>query len=52
MQKQIVGFGVEKKNGVITRIGKSTMLQPKTNFNGNGIKWHEDKPKQKEDKTK
>lgn len=51
MQKQTVEFTVEKKNGVISRIGKSTILQPKTNFNGKGIKWYEDKPKKQEGKT-
>lgn len=51
MQKQTVEFAVEKKNGVITRIGKSTILQPKTNFKGGSIKWYEDKPKKQEAKA-
>lgn len=42
MQTQTVEFAIEKKNGVITRIGKSTILQPKTNYNGKGTKWFDD----------
>lgn len=47
MKTQTVQFAVQSKNGVIEKIGKSTILQPKTNFKGNGIKWYEDKPKKK-----
>lgn len=52
MQKQTMEFVVETKNGVVERIGKSSILQPKTNFKGSSIKWYEDKPKQKEGKVK
>lgn len=45
MQKQTIQFAVETKNGVVQRIGKSTIYQPKTNFKGGSIKWYEDKPK-------
>lgn len=51
MQEQTVEFAIETKNGVV-RIGKSLILQPKTNFKGGSVKWYEDKPKQKEDKAK
>lgn len=44
-------FAVETKNGVV-RIGKSSILQPKTNFKGGSIKWYECKPKKQEDKAK
>ena len=47
MQKQTIQFAVESKNGVVQRVGKSTILQPKTNFQGGSIKWYEDKPKKK-----
>ena len=47
MQKQTIQFAVQSKNGVIEKVGKSTIYQPKTNFNGIGIKWYEDKLKQK-----
>ena len=47
MQKQTVQFAVESKNGVVQRVGKSTILQPRTNFKDGSIKWYEDKPKQK-----
>lgn len=42
MQKQTVEFAVEKKNGVVQEVGKSEILQPKTNFKGKGVKWFED----------
>lgn len=45
MQKQTIQFAVETKNGVVQRIGKSTIYQPKTNFKVGSIKWYEDKPK-------
>lgn len=51
MQKQTMEFVVETKNGVVERIGKATILQPKTNFKGGSVKWYEDKPKKKEGKT-
>lgn len=47
MQKQTIEFATVTKNNVIQKIGKSTITQPKTNFNGIGIKWYEDKLKQK-----
>ena len=47
MQKQTIQFAVQSNNGVVQRVGKSTILQPKTNFKGGSIKWYEDKPKQK-----
>lgn len=42
MQKQIVTFAVETKTGVIQRVGKSTILQPKVDYKGTGIKWFDD----------
>lgn len=51
MQKQTIEFAVETNNGVVERIGKATILQPKTNFKGGSIKWYEDIPKKKEDKA-
>lgn len=42
MQTQTVEFAIEKKNGVVTRIGKSAILQPKTNYNGKETKWYDD----------
>lgn len=47
MQTQTVEFAVMRNNGIITRVGRTGILQPKTNFKGGTIKWHEDKPKQK-----
>ena len=45
MQTQTIQFAVESKNGVIQRIGKSSVYVPNTNFKGSSIKWYEDKPK-------
>ena len=47
MQTQTVEFAVTRNNGNITKIGRTSIPQPKTNFKGCSIKWHEDKPKQK-----
>ena len=43
MQTQTIQFATVTKNGVVQKIGKSTILQPKTNFKGGSIKWYEDK---------
>lgn len=45
MQRYTTEFATVIKNGVIQKIGKSTITQPKTNLNSIGIKWYEDKPK-------
>lgn len=43
MKKQIVSFAVETdKHGVIQRIGKSIINQPKINFKGGSVKWLDD----------
>lgn len=45
MKTQTMQFAVQKKNGVIEKVGRSSILTPKTNFKGGEIKWYEDKPK-------
>ncbi len=47
MQKQTYEFAIVRKNGNITRIGKSNIYQPKPNFKGGSVKWLKDRPKQK-----
>lgn len=47
MQKQTVEFAVKRDNGIITRVGRTGILQPKTNFKGDSVKWLEYKPKHK-----
>ena len=42
MNKQTMQFAVETQNGVVQRIGKSAILQPKTNYKGKGTKWFDD----------
>ena len=49
MQKQTIEFAVEKKNGVVQKVGKSEILQPKTDFKGKDVKWFEDRAKKKTD---
>ena len=44
MHRQTVQFAVTHNKGNVTRIGKASILQPKTNFKGGSIKWYEDKP--------
>ncbi len=45
MHTQTIQFAVVTKNGVVQKVGKSTISQPKTNFKGGYIKWYEDKKK-------
>lgn len=45
MKTQAIQFSTVTKNGVVQKVGKSTILQPKTNFKGGSIKWYEDKKK-------
>lgn len=43
MQKrQMIQHAVVTQNNVVQKIGKSTIYQPKTNFNGKGINWFDD----------
>ncbi len=46
MKKQTLQFATVTENGVVTRIGRSVILQPKTHFKGGSIKWYEDKLKE------
>lgn len=45
MQRQIIIFAVTRDKGNITRIVRTGIFQPGTNFKGGSIKWHEDEPK-------
>jgi hypothetical protein len=45
MKTQTIQFATITKNGVVQKVGKSTILQPKTNFKVGSIKWYEDKKK-------
>lgn len=42
MKKQSIQFATEIKKGVVTKIGRSTVFQPKTNFKGSSLKWFDD----------
>lgn len=48
MKTQTVLFAVTQSKGIITRIGRTNISQPKTKFTGGSVRWHEDKPKQKD----
>lgn len=43
-------FVVENSNGNQVRIGKSSIMQPKVQFNGKGSKWFDDNQLIKEEK--
>lgn len=45
MKKQTIEFATVVSNGVIEKVGKSAILQPRINFKGGSIKWYEDKKK-------
>ncbi|MBD5548139.1 MAG: hypothetical protein HDQ97_12180 [Lachnospiraceae bacterium] len=47
MHKQTIKFAVTRNKGNITRVGRASILQPKTNYKGGSVKWYKDKPKQK-----
>ena len=49
MKPQTVEYAVTRKNGIITRTGRTSIPKPNTSFAGGMIKWHEEKPKQKDD---
>lgn len=42
MYKYTSTFAVETRNGIVQKIGKSTIYLPTTNYNGKGIKWFDD----------
>ena len=42
MHKQTIQFAVTKNKNEIQRIGRGSILQPKTNYNGKGTKWFDD----------
>lgn len=42
MDKQMVGFAIKTKNGIVSQIGRSTILQPKPQFKGGSVKWFDD----------
>ena len=40
MHRQTVEFAVTRNKGSITRIGRTSIPQPKTNFKGGKVKWY------------
>lgn len=51
MKKQTVTFAVETKDGVVQKIGKSVILQPKVKFGGGSVKWFDDTKLLKKDNS-
>lgn len=45
MKTQTAEFVIQTEDNVVKKIGRSIILQPKTNFKGGQIRWYEDKPK-------
>lgn len=45
MKKQTIEFATVINNGAIEKLGKSSVLQPRTNFKGGSVKWYEDRKK-------
>lgn len=45
MHRQIVQFAIKRDNGIITRVGRTSILQPKANFKGGSVRFYKDKPK-------
>lgn len=42
MKKQTVEFATVTEKGVVTKIGRSSILTPKTNFKGGKVPWFDD----------
>lgn len=42
MKKQTMQYAVETKNGIVQKIGKSTIYQPKIQYNQKKTKWFDD----------
>lgn len=47
MQKQTVEFAVMRKEGNITRIGRTGINQPVTRFKNGSVRYYRDRPRQK-----
>lgn len=47
LKSQTIEFATVTENGVVTKIGRSTIQQPKINFKGGVIKWVDDKKQPK-----
>ena len=45
MKKTTAEYATVTEKGVVTQIGRSSILQPKIKFKGGSVKWYEDKPK-------
>ena len=42
MKSQTMHFATVTKNKIVTKIGRSTIIQPKPNFKGGSIRWFDD----------
>jgi len=45
METQTTEFVVYKEGNTVKKVGRSTILQPKTHFKGGKVKWYQDKQK-------
>ena len=46
MNRQVVTFATETKEGVVSRVGRSYVMTPEIRFQGGTIKWYPDKYKE------
>lgn len=52
MYRQTMEIAIKRKNGIVTQIGKSSVLHPEIKFQrGDGIKWYQDKTVQASQKA-
>lgn len=42
MKKERADFATVTENGVVTKVGRSTILTPKIKFRGGEVKWFDD----------
>lgn len=48
MHRQTAEFAVTRKNGIITRIGRTGISQPKAKHKGGSVQFYKDRRKQSE----
>lgn len=51
METETVHFKTETENGVVTRVGRSVVTQPKTEFKGGSVPWFDDSRLLKSNRT-
>ena len=52
MEKQTMYFAIVKENGILTKAGRSIVIQPKPRFKSGSIRWFDDSKLLKTNKEK